>query len=135
VGVQTARVGVVDRDPVEFPVKVARQAGHDLAGHVAKSSQFGRIVRGQHDPRLPRVALRPLDERIRGNPLAVGPVQRAGTAVRFDAVSPEIPEMRTGIGGPGRAETAQPDDAATLAGRMKPPRAARGVRPAAAQMP
>ena len=43
--------------------------------------------------------------------------------------------MRTGVGGPGRTETAQPDDAATLARRMKPPGAARSGRPAAAQMP
>lgn len=134
-GVQTAGVGVVDRNPVEFTVQVARQAGHDIARHVVKPVQLGCVIRRQHDPRLPRVAAGALDERIRSNAPAGRAVQRAGTAVRLDAVSPEIPEMRAGIGGPGRSETAQPDNAAALAGRMKPAATARRVRPPAAEVP
>lgn len=97
--------------------------------------QLGRIVRRQHDPRLSRVATGALDKRIRSNAPAIRAVQRAGTTVRLDAVSPEIPEMGAGIGGPGRTKTAQPDNAATLAGSMKPATTAHGVRPPAAQVP
>ena len=93
---------------------------HHTARHVMEPVQLGCIVRRQHDPRLPRVATGTLDKRVRSNAPAVRAVQRAGTAVRLDAVSPEIPEMGAGIGGPGRTETAQPDNAATLAGSMKP---------------